>query len=175
MPLDPYMGQIMPAGFATIPKGWAPCNGQLMAISTNQALFSLLGTTYGGDGVRTFGLPNLQGRAVLGSNLGSVALGQVGGTESVTLTLDQLPSHNHAFQASTTQGGGRGGNPAGNVYGVNTSAGETIFANAGSNEIPLASNKNIVPQGGGRPHNNMQPFLAVNYMIALTGVFPSRN
>ena len=175
MPLDPYMGQIMPAGFGTIPKGWAPCNGQTLAIATSQALFSLLGTTYGGDGIRTFCLPNLQGRAVLGSDLGSVALGQVGGTESVTLTLDQLPSHNHALQASTTQGGGRGGNPAGNVYGNNTSAGEMIFADAGSNEIPLVSNTNITRQGGGAAHNNMQPFLAVNYMIALNGLYPPRN
>ena len=101
MPLDPYMGQIMPAGFGTIPKGWAPCNGQTLAIATSQALFSLLGTTYGGDGVRTFCLPNLQGRAVLGSDLGSVALGQVGGTESVTGAHHHGRPHRQRVESGT--------------------------------------------------------------------------
>ena len=168
MPLQPYIGQIMPAGFATIPRGWAPCNGATMSISQNQALFSVLGTVYGGDGRTTFALPDLQGRAVMGANLGSI--GQINGSETVTLTTDQLPSHTHIVQASTTLGSAR---PAANLFGE--ISGESIFAVPGSNDVALPADANVTPQGGGAPHNNMQPFLVVNYMIALQGLYPPRS
>lgn len=173
MPLEPFVGQIMPAGFGMTPRGWLPCNGQLLPIQQNQALFSLLGVAYGGDGIRTFGLPDLRGRAILGSNLGSVAWGQIDGTESVTLLLQDLPAHNHSIGATTKIGTGRSASPTNNVLAATNST-EMIFAQAGSNEVPLASNTNVGSDGNGLPHNNMQPYLTVNYLIAVNGVFPSR-
>ena len=175
MPLTPFIGQIMPAAFGIIPKGWAPCNGALYPISTNQALFSLLGTAYGGDGIRTFALPDLRGRAVLGSNLTSVPWGQVSGSETVTVSTSQLPSHNHIVQATTKAGDARVALPANNLFAQNTTpAGEYIFDLTGSMEISLSIGTNITSTGGGLPHNNMQPSLVVSYMIATTGIFPSR-
>jgi len=177
MPQTPYIGQIMPAGFGVSTKGWALCNGALLAINTNQALFALLGTTYGGDGVRTFALPDLRGRAVLGSNFGTVAWGQVSGTETVAVTTAQLPSHNHTLQATTQAGGGRGAaSPANNVFAQNTSNTpvEWIFATPGSADIGLAPGTNVMNSGGNAPHNNMQPYLTLNFCIALQGVFPPR-
>jgi microcystin-dependent protein len=175
MPLNPYLGQIMPAGFGIIPKGWAPCNGALFAISTNQALFSLLGTAYGGDGIRTFALPDLRGRAVLGSNLTSVPWGQVSGTETATVSTAQLPNHNHVVQATTKAGDARAALPTNNLFAQNTApAGEYIFELAGSMEISLSIGTNIINTGGGLPHNNMQPSLVVNYMIATSGIYPPR-
>ena len=177
MPQAPYLGQIMPAGFGIIPKGWASCNGMLLAIQTNTALFALLGTTYGGDGRTTFGLPDLRGRAVLGSNFGSVPWGQVAGTETVTVSTSQLPSHSHVIQAATTTGsGGRGGvNPTGTIFGANTSPVENIFEMAGSMEINLSTGTNVINTGGNQPHNNMQPSLVINYMIATQGIYPPRS
>jgi microcystin-dependent protein len=173
MPLEPFVGQIMPAGFGITPRGWAPCDGRLLAIQQNQALFSLLGTTYGGDGRSTFALPDLRGRAILGSNLGTVAWGQVGGTETVTLSVQQLPAHNHTIGAISKSGTGRAVSPAGRVF-AGTDAAEKIFAPTGSKEVPLATGTNIGNDGGNLPHNNMQPYLVINYMIALNGIFPSR-
>lgn len=179
MPATPYIGQIMPAAFGVIPRGWTLCNGAILAISTNQALFSLLGTTYGGDGIRTFALPDLRGRAVLGSDLASVPAGQVSGSETATVSTSQLPSHNHVIQAATTTGsGGRGGiSPAHNIFGQNTAGPpvQYILDVAGSGEISLAPGTNITNTGGGQPHNNVQPSLVVNYMIATAGIFPSRS
>lgn len=176
MPLNPYLGQIMPAGFGIIPKGWAPCNGALLAISTNQALFSLLGTAYGGDGIRTFALPDLRGRAVLGSNFATVPWGQVSGTETATVSIAQLPSHNHIVQATNQPGPGRGASPTNNIFAQNTlgTPPEYIFELAGSMEISLSIGTNITNTGGGLPHNNMQPSLVVNYMIATSGIYPPR-
>ncbi|NVO13399.1 MAG: phage tail protein [Rhodoplanes sp.] len=174
MPLEPFIGQIMPAGFGLVPRGWALCDGSLLAIQTNQALFALLGTTYGGDGIRTFALPDLRGRAVLGSDLASVPWGQVSGTETASVSVAQLPSHNHTIQASTTAGTGRGASPAGNLFAKNTASPVAIFAPPASGDVALASGTNVGPAGGSTPHNNMQPYLAVNYLIALNGVFPPR-
>lgn len=174
MPLQPFVGQIMPAGFGLVPKGWALCDGSLLAIRTNTALFSLIGTTYGGDGVTTFALPDLRGRAVLGSDLSTVPWGQVAGTETVTLSAGQLPAHTHVISASTTAGTGRGSVPNNNLFGVNVASPLAIFATAGSGEVPLAPGTNVTADGGSRPHDNMQPYLVVNYLIALTGVFPPR-
>jgi microcystin-dependent protein len=176
MPSIPFVGQIMPAAFGFTPTNWAPCNGQLLPIQQNQALFSLLGTSFGGDGVRTFALPDLRGRAVLGSDFRTVAWGQIDGTEQVTMTTDNLPSHTHPLQASTTTGAtGRAVPPAGKLFGVNPgTAPAAIFAPAGSSEVPLAVGTNVPPVGGSQPHNNMQPYLVINYLIALTGQFPPR-
>jgi microcystin-dependent protein len=171
----------MPFAGTTVPKGWALCNGALMAIQTNQALFSLLGTYYGGDGIRTFGLPDLRGRAIIGStgSSGDFPAGMTSGTPSVGLSVSQLPSHNHIIQASTTQGSGRGAaTPANNLFGTNTlpaTAPKSIFLTAGSAEAPLAPGTNVVNAGGNQAHNNMQPYLVINYMIALNGIFPSRD
>ncbi len=175
MPQTPYIGQIMPAGFGVIPKGWALCNGALLAINTNQALFALLGVTYGGDGIRTFALPDLRGRAVLGSNLGSVPWGQVAGTETVTVSTAQLPAHNHVVQATEKPGTTRGISPATNIFAQNTApAGDYIFDLAGSGEIGLSVGTNVTNAGGGGAHNNMQPSLVINYMMATQGIFPPR-
>ena len=156
------------------PEDWVPGNGQVMSIMQNPALFSLLGTFFGGDGVTTFCLPDLRGRACVGSDLAAVPMGQMDGTETVTLTIEQLPYHSHDFQATTVAGSGRTSSPVGKVFGTNTAANETIFAATGSNYVPLSVGTNVTPQGGGAPHNNMQPYLTINYMIALYGLYPSR-
>jgi microcystin-dependent protein len=180
MPLQPILGQIMPFAGTTVPRGWALCNGALMAIQTNQALFSLLGTYYGGDGIRTFALPDLRGRAIIGSTGGgNFPAGMISGTVSVALNAQQIPSHNHNIHAATTLGGGRGvASPANHVFGTNTlpaGAATSIFLTAGSGETPLAPGTNVVNEGGNQAHNNMQPYLVINYMIALNGIFPSRD
>lgn len=173
MPLEPFVGQIMPAGFGIVPRNWAPCDGRLLPVQNYQALFSLLGVTYGGNGVATFALPDLRGRAVLGCNLSTVAWGLVSGTETVTLTVDQLPRHNHMIQATTRSGTGRAAPPTNKIF-ATTTAEESIFAPAGSNEVPLVVGGNVGYDGGSLPHNNMQPYLVVNYLIALSGIFPPR-
>lgn len=178
MPADPFVGQIMPAGFGIVPKGWHACDGSILPITQYQALFALLGTAYGGDGIRTFALPDLRGRAVLGSNFGSVAWGQVSGTETVTVSVAELPSHNHMVTAATTKGAGRGlSAPTAKLFGENTAGSPVvdIFALAGSKEVALAPSTNVVNDGGNQAHNNMQPFLVINYLIALQGIFPSRS
>ena len=179
MPFQPFMGQIMPIAFDWAPKGWALCNGALVAISTNQALFSLLGTFYGGDGIRTFGLPDLRGRAILGSTgqTGNYPAGLTSGQAAVTLTTQQIPLHLHGIAASTTAGQGRFAvTPAGNIFAVNNNPpGRNIFLLAGSDETNLALGTNIVPDGGSQPHNNMQPYLTINYVIAMQGIYPSRS
>jgi microcystin-dependent protein len=180
MPFEPVLGQIMPFAGNVVPRGWAVCNGALLSIQQNAALFSLIGTYYGGDGVRSFGLPDLRGRAILGStgNGGDYPVGMVSGTTTVTLTVSQLPAHNHVIQASTTSGSGRGTSPLNNLFGVNTvpaTGPKQIFLTAGTGETPTAPSTNVLPDGGGTPHNNMQPYLTISYLIALQGTFPSRN
>jgi microcystin-dependent protein len=174
MPSDPYLGQIMPTAFNFAPRGWALCNGALLPIAQNQALYALLRTTYGGDGRTTFALPNLCGRAVLGSDFnGSYRLGQAAGAETVTLQVAQLPSHVHGIEATTTQGGTRVVNPGNRLFGANTFPAMSIFA-AQSANVPLALGTNIALEGGSQPHNNMQPYLVINYVIAVSGVYPMR-
>ena len=180
MPVEPVLGQITPFAGAIPPRGWALCNGALLAISTNQALFSLLGTNYGGNGVNTFALPDLRGRAIIGSTGGGgdYPAGMVSGVTSVTLTAAQIPAHNHFIQASEANGAGRGASPTNNLFATNTIPADDpkkIFANAGQGEIPLALSTNLTDTGGGLEHNNMQPYLVINYLIALNGVFPSRS
>jgi microcystin-dependent protein len=180
MPLNPVLGQIMPFAGPNVPRGWALCNGALLSIQQYQALFALIGTAYGGNGTTNFALPDLQGRAILGSSgtSGNYPAGMKSGTTTVTLSVAQLPGHNHFIQTSTTNGAGRGSTPLNNLFGVNTEPAanpKKIFLLAGSMETNLAPSTNVVPDGGGQPHNNMQPYLTINYLIAMTGTFPSRN
>jgi microcystin-dependent protein len=156
------------------PRGWAFCNGQLISISQNTALFSLLGTTYGGDGVQTFALPNLQGRVPIhwgqGAGLSSYTIGQTGGTENTTLALSNLPQHNHALNA-TTQAGSTSV-PTGAYLG-NTGALDREYNTTGT--IVTMNAGAIGMAGQSQPFNNLQPYLAVSYIIALEGIYPSRN
>ena len=169
----PFLGEIRMVGFNFAPVGWAFCAGQLLAISQNDALYALVGTIYGGDGVTTFGLPDLRGRLPInqgqGPGLSNYVIGQSAGTESVTLLSTQMPSHSHLVNAAS--GGARNANPVGNLLG----SGEAdLYTHDGANAVALAPNV-IVPSGGNQPHENMQPFLCINFIIALEGVFPSRN
>lgn len=171
---EPFLGEIRIVGFNFPPKGWAFCNGQILAIAQNQALFAVLGTTYGGNGQTTFGLPNLQGRAPIhwGTQQGgpSYDLGQSAGETAHTLISAEMPAHNHMLQgASAPQNNNR--SPSGNYLG--SSSALNWFA-----PPPATTTLNpgtVAPAGGGQPHDNMQPYLVLNFIIALQGIFPSRN
>ena len=180
MPFEPVLGQIMPFAGTVVPRGWALCNGALLAIQQNTALFSLIGTYYGGNGVTNFALPDLRGRAILGStgDGGQYPVGMLSGTPTVTLVVPQLPAHTHVIQASTTSGSGRGSTPLNNLFGVNTvpaSGPKQIFLTAGTSETPTAPSSNVLNDGGNTAHNNMQPYLTISYLIATQGIFPSRD
>jgi microcystin-dependent protein len=165
--MDPFLSEIRIMSFAFPPKGWALCNGQILPINQNQALFSLLGTTYGGDGVRTFGLPNLQGRVPMHMG-GSFTLGQNGGEQSHTLSLSELPQHLHSVAASSTATNGTA-SPNGNYLG----GGNNVY-HTPQNPTPLTA-ATVANVGGSQPHENMSPYLVLNFCIALQGIFPSRN
>jgi microcystin-dependent protein len=170
---DPFVGEIRMFGFGFAPQGWAACNGQLLPIDQNQALFSLLGTTYGGDGRTTFALPNMQSRVPVGQGQGPglspYAEGQAGGAETVTLAAAQIPGHTHPVKASSgaadsSQPGGRAlARSAGHIYTAKPDASTVMNADM------------LGDAGGGQPHENIQPYLAVNFCIALAGIFPARN
>ncbi|MGC1547046.1 MAG: tail fiber protein [Rhodanobacter sp.] len=163
-----YVGQIMLTGFGFAPRYFAQCNGQLLPINQNQALFSLLGTQFGGNGVTTFGLPDLRGRTPVGSVVNE-GLGESSGTENVTLTSAMMPAHTHIAMGSTTAGDKL--NPTGNVYG--STGTESIYTtNTGSPAV--LSPSTLAMAGGSLPHPNMQPSLVINFNIALSGIFPSR-
>jgi microcystin-dependent protein len=172
---EPFIGEIKVFAGNFAPAGWAFCNGQLMAISQNDALFALLGTTYGGDGQSTFALPNLQGRALIhqgqGPGLSPYVEGQTGGAEAVALIQAQLPSHTHSIVGTTA--GATAPNPGPTVAMAATPTGEPIYGSAMGpvNLSPQA----VTGAGSDLPHENHQPFLAISYIIALFGVFPSRN
>jgi len=171
---QPFVGQVMMAGFNFAPKGFAFCDGRLLGIAQNQALFSLLGTTYGGDGVTTFALPDLRGRVSnhfgQGPGLANYTLGEKIGTENVTLLVNNLPPHNHMVRAGT---GGGLETPQTNYPGTDTSGTGAQFYGAATNTA--MSPQMIANAGGSQPHNNMQPYLVINFCIALQGIFPSRN
>jgi microcystin-dependent protein len=170
---EPFIAEIRIFAGNFAPRGWAFCNGQLLPISQNTALFSLIGTTYGGDGRTTTALPNLQGRAPMhpgrGPGLTARTLGQQGGAETVTLTEAQMPGHNHA--ATVYGRPGDLGDPAGRS--LARSSGANVYAPANS-LVPMGSNA-LTATGGGSPHNNVQPYLALNFIIALVGLYPSRS
>ncbi|WCT14069.1 phage tail protein [Mucilaginibacter jinjuensis] len=183
--MDYYLGEIRTFGFGVIPKNWLSCSGQILSISQNQALFSLLGTTYGGNGVTTFALPNLQGTAPLGYGNGrgtSTVLGETAGTENVTLINSQLPMHNHILEAVNALGTsniGAGVNYPAQIGIQTISTPHTAFASNGYiNQIgpgTILHPNSIAPTGGNAPHENRMPFLTLNICISLSGVFPSRN
>jgi microcystin-dependent protein len=161
----PYLAEIRIFSFNFAPKGWAFCNGQLLPINQNQALFALLGTTYGGNGIQTFALPNLQGNVPIHAGNGFV-LGQTGGEFSHTLTTNEMPAHTHVPVGSSTPA--NLGVPTGNLWAT---------GNAAYNPTPN-TNMNpagILPVGSGQPHENRTPFLVLNFCIALQGIFPSQN
>lgn len=172
----PFVAEIRMFAGNFAPKGYALCNGQLMSLSQNTALFSLLGTTYGGNGQSTFGLPNFQGSAPMGQGQGAGLslrpLGETGGEPSVTLLDSQMPQHNHTFQAGA--GGARGGasTPANNFLGSGNAGADKIYAPSGVNST--MSQQAISITGSSSPHNNMPPYLCVFFIIALQGIFPSR-
>lgn len=171
---EPFVGEIRMFAGNFAPRGWAFCDGQLLAVSQNDALFSLFGTIYGGDGRTTFGLPDCRGRIPVhqgqGPGLGDYRLGSKGGAEAVTLTTAQLPLHNHPLQVSTATGPET--NPGGNVL-----AGSTLLEGFADETPTVAMASQALPTttGGSRPHQNLQPFLAVNFIVALFGIYPSRH
>lgn len=169
---EPFIGQLMLVPYNFAPRGWAFCNGQLLSIAQNTALFSLLGTTYGGDGVTTFALPDLRGRAALSSGQGpglqNYDLGQVGGTETVTLTTAEMPAHNHGVSAVEDDA----------VAALPTNALLANITPAGYSSSPTNTTMSpamIQMAGRSLPHENRSPYLTLNYVIALEGIFPSRN
>jgi microcystin-dependent protein len=176
---EQYVGEIRCFGFNFAPVGWAQCNGQLMAISQNTALFAILGTTFGGDGVQTFALPNLQGSVPMhwGSQAGlNNQLGEPQGSPSVTLLTSQLPAHIHVINTADVPTGGnpeRVAGPSATAW-MSASSPDQVY-NVGATPSAPLSPKAIGLSGNSLPHDNMQPYLVVNICIATVGVFPSRN
>ena len=166
---SPFLSEIRIMSFNFAPKGWALCDGQLLPINQNQALFSLLGTTYGGNGQTNFGLPDLQGRVPLHRSQ-TYPQGTKAGVEQVTIDQSTMPMHNHTLLGTTTAGDKK--LPA-SVLGTSTAATD-YFYSPPTNQLPLNS-ATIGPAGQGQAHNNVQPFLVLNFSIALQGIFPSRN
>jgi len=170
--MDPFVAEIRIVPFNFPPHGWAFCQGQLLPLSQNTALFSLLGTTYGGNGKSNFALPDLQGRAPMhpgqGPGLSLHDLGETGGSETVSLLESEIPSHNHTVMAINDVGDIN--QPTGN--GFARSSGASVYGTAGNNAN--FSDKMLAVAGGDQPHNNMQPYLTLNFVIALQGVFPPR-
>ena len=172
---EPFIGQVILCGFGFAPRGFALCQGQLLSIAQNTALFSLLGTTYGGNGQTTFGLPDLRGRVPNGQGQGpglsSYVMGQVGGEEAVALsTPQQLPPHSHVLNAYSEDG--NQGNPNPHVL-ATTGATPPPYSNQTPN-VQMA-NTSIGVTGASQPHDNLSPYLTMNYCIAIQGIFPSRN
>ncbi len=175
---DPFIGEIRVFGGNFAPKGWALCNGQLMAIVQNTALFSILGTRYGGDGRTTFGLPNLQGSAPMhqgaGPGLTPRSLGEKGGSPYVTLLTSEMPAHTHTPMGDGAAGSATASVATNNVWGsASNRSGSSIYTNDPSRVqmSPMA----LGVSGGSQPHNNMQPYLGLNFIIALEGIFPPRS
>ncbi len=164
---SPFIGEIRLFAGNFAPQGWAFCDGSLMAIADNDALFNLIGTTYGGDGQNTFALPDLRSRVPIHQGPGFV-IGQIGGEESVTLTTQQIPAHSHVAQCRA--GTSNSANPSGNFWG---SSSALQYAVPGDAVGPMATAA-LPPTGGSQPHDNMIPFLGINYIISLFGVFPSQ-
>lgn len=170
MASSPFVGQLQLFAFGYAPKGWAVCAGQTLPINQNQALFSLLGTTFGGNGTTTFQLPDLRGKTAISFGSG-YTMGQAGGTETHTLTVAEVPSHAHILNGTS------------NAANLNTSANNLLGKTAGSLTVYNAAAQNltnlipasVTPAGGSQPHENRTPYLAMTWCIALQGIFPSKN
>lgn len=172
----PYLGQLLPFSFNYAPKDWIVCAGQVLPIAQYTALFSLLGTTYGGNGVTTFALPDLRSRVPVHNGPGFV-LGQTGGEENVTLDINELPAHGHAFSGTSSAANVKlpvtNSALAQSTTSAGVSPGDSFYAPPGTT---VALNANTVAAvGGSQPHTNLQPYLVINWCIALVGIFPSRN
>jgi microcystin-dependent protein len=170
---EPFVGEIRPFGGNFAPVGWALCDGSLLPIADNQVLFTVIGTTYGGNGQTTFGLPDLRGRALIhqgsGSGLSTYIIGEQVGTETVTLSAGQMTSHTHSFAGTSTAGNTSTPGPA--VVLAATPTGFPIYDGTAT-PVALAPGA-VTTAGGSQPHNNRQPFLAITYIISLFGIFPS--
>ena len=172
---EPFLGEIRMTGFNFAPTGWALCNGQILPISQNEALFALIGTYYGGNGTSTFALPNLQSRVPIhqgtGNGLSTYIIGQIGGAETFALQYDQMPVHNHSV--GVVNAGGNVAGPSGNYPAIESTGTSLNY----SNSTPNASlNPSTIGNAGGTtPVSVIQPYLCVNFIIALQGIFPSRN
>jgi microcystin-dependent protein len=164
---QPYVGEIRMFGGNFAPAGWEFCDGRLLPISENEVLFQLIGTTYGGDGESTFALPDLRGRLPIHQGNG-FTLAETGGAEEVTLTVQQIPAHSHAFLASS--GAGSSSTPGNNV--LATAVGNLYFPPPTGSQVAMSAQV-IGAVGGNQPHNNMQPYLCVSFIISLFGIFPS--
>ena len=167
---EPFLSEIRIMSFSFAPKGWAMCNGQLLPINQNQALFSLLGTTYGGDGRVNFALPDLRGRVPVHEGAGHT-LGERGGEQAHTLTQNEMPTHIHFWQASSAANNANPPNPIPNILADSAPA---LGYNSGTGLVALNPNT-VPPVGGSQAHLNMQPFLTLTFCIALQGIFPSQN
>jgi microcystin-dependent protein len=166
---EPFLGELRLVSFNFAPKGWAFCNGQLLPINQNQALFAILGTTYGGNGTSNFALPNLQGRVPVHAGGGSTALGGKGGEEQHGLTYAELPAHSHllgSYNQATSN------DPAGHVMAAKPRRGVNVYVSPPNNQ---QLDDGAASSGGDKPHENRQPYLVLNYVIALQGIFPSQN
>jgi microcystin-dependent protein len=169
---EPFIGQLMLVGFSFAPVGWAFCDGSILSISQYDALFTLIGTTFGGDGQTTFALPDLRGRTPIGQGqspgASSYTMGERGGTETVTINMQQFPAHTHAFLATTDSGG------VNSAAGAALGSGQTIYKDS-PGLINAMNTAMLSPSSGGsQPHENLQPYLTCNWIIAMEGIFPSQ-
>ena len=169
----PFIGEIRPFSFAFAPKGWLPCNGQILPVQQNQALFSILGTTYGGDGIRTFQLPNLQGAVAIHPGGFVNAPGVTGGEAGHVLKLNEVPSHTHTVSCQSTSG--NLASPSGNFFAASMAAGTGFFDTQFDPKADSALNSGALVSSPGLPHSNMQPSQVLLFCIATAGIYPSRN
>ena len=172
---EPFLAEVRILPYTFAPQGWALCQGQILSISQNTAVFSLLGTMYGGNGTSNFALPNVQGRVVVGIGQGPGLTpyinGDVGGAETVTLMAPQLAAHNHG--ATAIHDAGNSYSPAGDAWSADGANRAKIYG-SGTPSVAMGANA-LAPAGGNQPHNNLQPYIAINYCIALQGIFPPRS
>lgn len=177
---EPFIGEIRMVGFNFAPTGWALCDGQLLSIAQNTALFSLLGTFYGGNGTTTFALPDLRSRVAIhqgqGNGLSPYVIGEIGGVENVSLLLNQIPLHNHLVNVNNQPGANT--DPTGGILAEGNAGGrpQVLTSNYTSATATGTLSANAISNTGGNlPHQNIQPFLTINFIIALVGIFPSRS